>query len=122
MSGGAAEVMRIPELFYNGRYYWRGKLFGDNIPVEIGVDAHARSSYFANSYLPVTQQFHLQNEFEIPGYYRADLFLNMRLDKFFVAVKWGHVDQPSDGGYFSTPYYPGLPKGFDLMIRWMFFD
>lgn len=122
VSGGSADVVRIPQLFYNGRYFWRGKLFGDNIPVEIGIDAHARSAYFANSYLPVTQQFYLQNEFEIPGYYKADFFLNMRLDKFFVGVKWGHFDQPSDGGFFSTPYYPGLPKGFDLMIRWMFFD
>lgn len=122
VSGGSAEVMRVPELLYNGRYYWRGLIFGDNIPVEIGVDAHARSAYFANSYVPVTQQFHLQNEFRVPGYYKADVFLNMKLDKFFLGVKWAHFDQPSDGGYFSTPYYPGLPGGFDLMIRWLFFD
>lgn len=122
VSGGSADAIRIPDLFYNGRYYWRGLLFGDNIPVEIGVDAHARSSYFANAYLPVTQQFYVQNEFENFGYFKTDFFINMRLDKFYIALKWAHFDQPADSGYFTTPYYPGQPKGIDLIIRWTFFD
>lgn len=122
ISGGAADFMRIPELFYNGRYYWRGLMAGDLIPIEIGIDAHARSSYFANAFNPVTQQFYLQNELETSGYYKADLFFNMRLDKFYFGFKWVHIDQPSDGGYFATPYYPGQPRTIDLMIRWRFYD
>ncbi len=122
VSGGAANAVRIPELFYNGRYYWRGLLFGDQIPIEFGLDTHARSSYFANAYSPELQQFYLQNELEQVGYFKADLFFNMRLDKFYLGVKWAHLDQPADSGYFVTPFYPGQPRAIDLIIRWTFFD
>ncbi len=122
VSGGSAGTIRIPRLFYNGRYYWRGEFFDDNVPVEIGIDSHARSAYFANAYDPVTQQFYLQNELQTFGYYKADFFLNMRLDKFYAAIKWTHFDQPSDIGYFVTPYYPGQPKSIDLIVRWTFFN
>ena len=122
VSGGSADAIRIPELFYNGRYYWAGWIFKDKIPVQMGVDAHARSSYFANDYNPVNQQFFLQDDFEISSYFKADLFLTMRVDKFYVGIKWSHFNQPPDNGYFVTPYYPGQPKNLDLLIRWTFFD
>ncbi|MDE0472860.1 MAG: hypothetical protein OXH57_13075, partial [Ekhidna sp.] len=74
------------------------------------------------TFSPELQQFYLQDELRIPGYYKADLFINMRLDKFLLSVKWTHIDQPSDNGYFASPFYPGQPRVIDLIFRWMFFD
>lgn len=122
VSGGSSDAIRIPELFYNGRYYWAGWIFKDKIPIQLGIDTHARSSYFANDYNPVNQQFFLQDDFEISSYFKADLFLTMRVDKFYIGLKWTHFNQQPDDGYFVTPFYPGQPKNFDLMIRWTFFD
>ncbi|MEQ8627715.1 MAG: putative porin [Ekhidna sp.] len=122
VSGGASSFVRVPDLYFNGRFFWRGKWFNDLIPVEFGVDAHARSSYFANAYAPEIQQFYLQEDQEIFGYAAADLFINMKVDKFFFAIKWTHFNQPQDDGYFVTPNYPGQPKVIDLIVRWMFFD
>lgn len=120
--GAGTDAVRIPQVFYNGRLFWRGHWFSDRVPFEIGLDSHARSSYFANNYAPEIQQFYLQDEFLIDAYYKADLFVNMRLDKFFFAFKWTHIDQPTDGGYFASPYYPGQPRVIDLTVRWLFFD
>lgn len=122
VSGGASNSIRVPDLFYNARYFWRGNWFSDKVPVEFGVDAHARTSYFANAYAPEIQQFYLQDNQEIFGYVAADLFVNMKVDKFFFALKWTHFNQPQDDGYFVTPNYPGQRKVIDLTIRWMFFD
>ena len=122
VTGGDAGVFRIPPIFYNGRIFWRGNWFKDKVPIEVGVDSHARSAYFANNFAPELQQFYLQNEFQIPGYYKADIFVNMRLDKFLFSFKWTHFDQPTDGGYFASPYYPGQPRAIDLVVKWMFFD
>ncbi|WP_421765567.1 putative porin [Ekhidna sp.] len=122
VSGGASDFVRIPDVWFNGRYYWRGNWFNDLVPVEVGIDAHARSAYFANAYAPEIQQFYVQNDQEIFGYTAADLFVNMKVDKFFFAIKWTHFNQPQDDGYFTTPNYPGQRKVIDLMIRWMFFD
>ncbi|MEO9484826.1 MAG: putative porin [Ekhidna sp.] len=122
VSGGSADKVRVPDLFFNGRYFWRGNWFDDLVPVEFGIDAHARSSYLANAYAPEIQQFYLQDVQEIFGYVAADLFVNMKIDKFFFAFKWTHVNQPQDDGYFVTPNYPGQRKVIDLTVRWMFFD
>ena len=122
VAGDGAAQVRIPEIFFNGRFFWRGNWFDDLVPFEVGVDTHARSAYFANSYAPEIQQFYLQDEYEIEGYFKADLFLNMRLDKFFLSLKWTHIDQPNDGGYFASPYYPGQPRVLDVNVKWRFFD
>ncbi len=122
VSGGSANAIRIPEIFYNGRYYWSGLLFGDKIPVQVGLDTHARSTYFANGYEALTQQFYLQDELEITGYFKADFFFNMQLDKFFIGMKWQYFNQPADSGYFATPYFPGQPSTLDLIVKWSFFD
>ncbi len=122
VSGGASDFMRVPDLFLNARYFWRGKWFKDLVPVEVGIDAHGRSSYFANAYAPEIQQFYLQNEQEVFGYVAADLFFNMQVDKFFFSLKWTHFNEPRNDGYFATPNYPGQPKVIDIIVKWMFFD
>ncbi len=122
VSGGDSDKMRVPDLFYNGRFFWRGNWFKDLVPVEVGLDTHGRSSYFANAYAPEIQQFYLQEDQEVFGYVAADLFINMKVDKFFFALKWTHLNQPQDDGYFVTPNYPGQRKVIDLTVRWMFFD
>ncbi|MEO9871675.1 putative porin [Ekhidna sp.] len=122
ISGGSSDFIRIPDLYFNGRYFWRGNWFKDLVPVEFGIDAHARSSYLGNAYAPEIQQFYLQNDQEIFGYMATDLFLNMKIDKFFFMLKWTHFNEPRNDGYFVTPNYPGQQKVIDLAIRWMFFD
>ncbi len=122
VAGDGAAQVRVPELFYNGRIFWRGNWFSDLVPFEVGLDTHARSAYFANNFAPETQQFYLQDEYELEGFYTANLFINMRLDKFFLSVKWTHIDQPNDGGYLASPFYPGQPRALDVNVRWMFFD
>ena len=122
VSGGASSFVRVPELFLNARYFWRGRWFNDLIPVEAGIDAHGRTSYFANAYAPEIQQFYLQNEQEVYGYVATDLFVNMQVDKFFFSLKWTHFNEPRNDGYFVTPNYPGQPRVIDLIIKWTFFD
>lgn len=121
-SGGAADFIRIPAIFYNGRFFWRGEWFGDLVPVEVGVSAHGRTAYYANAYAPEIQQFYLQDDTKIFGYVAADLFINMQIDKFFLMLKWTHFNQPQDDGYFVTPNYPGQRKVIDIGVKWMFFD
>lgn len=122
VSGGAADQIRIPALFYNGKLYWDGLFFKDKVPVQFGADLHAQTSYFANSYAPDIQQFYIQDDFEIKGYLQADIFINMRVENVSVGLKWHYFNQPVDNGYFATPYYPNQPKTIDLLVRWLFFD
>ena len=121
-SGGAGDLLRVPQLFFNGRYYWSGQVFQRSVPVQVGINAHAKSAYYANGYDPVTQQFHLQDDMELDAFLAVDFFINMRVDKVFAFVKVTHLNQPNNGGYFVTPYYPGQSRVIDLGVKWLFFD
>ncbi len=121
-AGGAGDLIRVPQVFFNGRYYWAGQIFQRSVPVEIGLNAHAKSSYFANGFDPVTQQFHLQDDMQVDPFVAVDFFINMRVDKVFAFLKVTHLNQGNNSGYFVTPYYPGQSRVIDLGVRWMFFD
>ena len=124
VSGSQSDVFRIPITFLNMRAYWQGSWFNHSIPVQIGIDVHHKSAYYANAYDPVTQQFYLQNDEKIfEGYsYPANLFWNMRIEKVFLFIKLTHMSQPNNGGYFVTPKYPGQQRALDFGFKWLFFD
>lgn len=122
VSGGDADKIRVPKLFYNGRAYWTGFVFQNTMGLELGVDLHAKTGYKALSYAPEIQQFYLQDNFIIDAFLTVDAFLAIQVDKLRVFVKFTQVNQPVDGGYFITPYYPGEQRMIGLGARWLFFD
>ena len=122
LAGGAADVFRVPDLLVNSRWYYEGSWFNKYMPVQFGVDVRWQSAYFANGYDPITQQFYLQNDFEMKSYAAADIFLNLQAKRLRIFVKMTHINQPAENGYFATPFYPGQKKVFDIGCRWLFFD
>ena len=121
-AGGDASKLRVPKLFYNGRVYWSGAIFKNTMGIQIGVNVHAKTSYYALAYAPEIQQFYLQDDFQIEAFYAVDAFLNVKVDKLRVFLKMTHANQPQDGGYFITPGYPGEGRMIGLGARWLFFD
>lgn len=123
VSGEAAEVIHVPEWLYNTSVYYEGEMFGGNLVGQLGVDANWRSSYYANAYDPVTRQFLVQDEFLVPAYPVVNLFFGFRISTTRVFLRMSHLNQGiPDDGYFTTPYYSGTARTFDLGIDWLFFD
>ncbi len=122
VSGAGSDNIEIPEFFYNGRIFWRGAIFKKTMGVEIGVNVHAKSAYYAMGYAPELQQYHLQNEFQIDAFYTMDAFFNMRINNVRAFVKMTNLNQQNNNGYFVTPYYPGQAQVMDFGVRWLFFD
>ncbi len=124
ITGGAADAFRIPEWFINSRIYFDGPLFDENVFVQMGLEVRYRSGNFAPAYMPATQQFHLQNEFNVYAYPVADAFLNFRINRTRVLFRYNHLNAGfmENDGYFITPGYTGLKNMLDLGISWYFFD
>jgi len=118
----AVNALRIPELFVNSKLYYGSYWFGEKIYIMFGVDANYRSELYAPAYSPILQQFYLQDVFLIPSYVKADAFLEFQIEHFSMFLKMEYVNQPSNNGYFTHPYYRGQPRVFDLGVRWMFFN
>ncbi len=124
ITGGAADSFRIPNLFVNTRFFFDGPLFDENIYVQLGIEGRYRSDNFAEAYMPATQQFHLQNTFNVFAYPVVDAFLNFRISRTRVLFRYNHLNEGmmNQQGYFVTPGYTGLKGMLDVGISWSFFD
>jgi len=124
ITGNAADKFRVPELFVNSRFFFDGPLFNENIYVQIGLEGRYRSGYYADAYMPATQQFYLQDDFNVFAYPVVDAFFNFRIKRTRVLFRYNHANSYAmrQPGYFVTPYYTGLNSMLDLGINWSFFD
>jgi len=118
----ARDVFRIPPIFVNSSIYYSRFMFNEKLLMSIGLNTHYQSNYFADGYDPITQQFYLQNDFELPSYFLANVFVNIKIKTVRLFLKYAYINQKTGKGYFASPYYPGQPKGLDLGLSWMFYD
>jgi hypothetical protein len=93
--------------------------------VQTGLEMSWHSAYFADGYMPVTQQFHLQNAFEVDRYPTLDLFLSTDIKTLNFFLKLRHLNTVIPGweqGYFTTPLYVANPFSFIFGLEWNFYD
>jgi hypothetical protein len=123
--GKSEKFIKVPGVLINSRVYYARTTAAGNGTMEVGVDVHWKSDYNADGYDPVTQQFYVQDEFEVYGHPVVDLFLNFRIKYFCGFLKFSHCNEsflPRIPGYFVTPLYPGQKKAFDIGLSWSFFN
>jgi hypothetical protein len=124
ITGESKDVFRIPSFYANSRFYVDSPFFDNNVVVQMGLDVRYHSSYFGEAYFTGFQQFHLQNEFEIYAYPVFDFFLNFRINRTRVLLKYNHLNSGfmRQEGFFVTPDYTGYKSFLDLGITWYLFD
>ncbi|MBC3541694.1 putative porin [Rufibacter sediminis] len=119
------EVIRMPEWYVQSRVYVQGPAFKKAIYVQAGVEMNWHSDYYADGYMPVTQQFHLQNDFLVTRYPTLDVFLSADIKTVNLFLKLSHLNNVIsdwEQGYFTTPYYVANPFTFNLGLQWNFYD
>jgi hypothetical protein len=123
MAENADNAIRLPELFVNAQLSYANIHFNGNFDVHTGVEMHWHSSYFAPAYDPATRQFYNQDIQQINAFPVIDIFLNAKIKKGRIFVKYNNLLNASifyDFGYLSTPGYPGqrniVDFGFDLSL------
>lgn len=123
VTGEAEEVFRIPEWLINTQLSYRNAIFDQKLEMQVGIDTHYRSSFYGNDYDPTIQQFFLQDHFNIPDYFLADVFVNFKVGRALLFAKLVFANQGlSIPGYFTAPYYLGQHRVFDWGITWQFYD
>ncbi|GAB2774120.1 putative porin [Rhabdobacter roseus] len=117
-----SDVLRIPALFANAQISY-DFTYAKVLFIRAGVAVHYRSAYLADAYLPLTQQFHIQNDFRVDQYAVADVFATFRIKRVRVFLKMSHVNEGLLGpGYYTTPGYLGLRRTFGFGLSWPLFD
>jgi Putative porin len=125
------KVLRIPKFFGNLHL---GYDFGfpkatRALVAQIGFDVHYQSPYYANAYMPLTQQFYLQNTLKVEDYMLIDVFANFRISRarlFFKVANLTHRLANSNRvftkGYFTSPLYPAMGRSLGFGVIWPLFD
>ena len=105
-----------------GKLYYQGKWFADRLAVQTGARIRWRSAYFGHAYQPAIQQFYVQRQFLLENYAIIDFFFRVKFDnvRFFFQIL--HLNQSPTSNYFSTPYYIGPSRFFDIGLQWYLFD
>ena len=117
-------VMPIPLTFINSRLavdlLFRKKLF-----IQTGVDINYQSEYFGNAYMPVTQQFYLQDKQSIQGYAQVDVFADLRINRVRIFFKFAHANYRLPlikSNYYAAPGFAGMGRVLAFGVHWLLFD
>jgi hypothetical protein len=117
------DAIQVPELFVNTQLSYTSIWFKDNLDFQAGIDMHWNQAYYAPSYDPAIQQFYIQQTYEVPAYPVLDLFLNAKIRRARIVVKYNNfLMMFRDYGNIPTPYYPGIKNIIDFGFDWSFYD
>jgi hypothetical protein len=114
-------ALSIPDWLVNGQISLEDFWFKKNLQVHIGFDVTWRSGYQAMGYDIPIQQYYIQNNEAIGAALLVDPFLNAKLKRGRLWVKYHNLMQLiQQTGYIVTPGYPGqrnvLDFGFELIL------
>jgi hypothetical protein len=116
-------TIRMPQHFINYQIFWEKRVFNKILFLQTGFDFHWNSGYYADGFMPLTQQFYIQDKQKVGDYLQCALFINARLKKTNLFCKVTNVTQGLFGkGYFYTPDYMGQPRQLEFGLLWQLFD
>jgi len=105
-------------------YYYEFWVTRNVLRVQLGLDGHYTTKYYAPSYNPALSAYYNQRELEVGGYPYVDAFLMGKWKRMRIFIKYQHLNKGlfGSGAYFSAAGYPQNPGMFKLGISWGFYD
>lgn len=111
------DVIPVPTLSVYSNMYLKTKIVNE-LTLQLGIDAHYHTKYYAPGYEPALLQFYNQREKEIGNYPISTIYANMHLKqtRFFVTLYNVAPQVLTPAEYFSLPGYPVNPFGIKLGV------
>jgi hypothetical protein len=121
---GDSDVLRLPELSANLQAYFEGYLFQHGTLVQAGIEVNYTKAFYGNAYMPLLNQFYLQDKILVANYPQFDLFFNFKIQSVRFFFKIANV---ADGIYPTKVYVnvPGNPmygRVIRLGLIWRFWN
>ena len=114
------KVLPLPDLSVYSNLYVKFKI-AKVLNLQIGVDAHYETSYYAPYYQPATMQFQNQNEVKVGNYPLINAYANVKLKQArFYVMMYNVGDYFIDPDYFSLAHYPLNPTIFKMGVAVLF--
>ena len=118
------DVLPLPMLALNFRYYFQFNVVRDVMQMQIGANATFETKWHAPAYNPVLGVFHTQNEEMYGNCPYIDVFVNIQWKRaciFIKAVNLGMGWPNKSADYFSAHHYIRPQQAFKVGIFWPFY-
>jgi hypothetical protein len=116
-------VIRLPEYVFEHSLYYENDVFKKAMRLQIGFSVFYNTAFYANTYMPATAQFYIQNQQKYGNYPVIDFFINARIKTARIFFKIDHFNNGMSGSnYMFIPGYPINGRAFKLGVSWRFFD
>ena len=118
-----SEVMPLPLLALNLRYYFEFDVVKNAMRMQIGANGTFTTKWYAPAYNPVLGVFHNQNKEEYGNCPYIDLFVNVqwkRVSVFLKAINMNMGWPNESADYFTAAGYIAPQRTFKIGITWPF--
>src|SRR4029077_299653 len=94
--------IHLPQFVADNSIFYQNFLFQGHLLLKAGIDVFYNTAYYAYAYMPVFNQFYVQNQTKLGGYVYLDPFVSFRIKTFRMFVK---MENASSGLLQTTTYY-----------------
>lgn len=120
-------ILRLPLLcFYNSTYLQHTLNFestGGSIDLQLGFDFYYNTKYDIYKYMPAINQFYLQDAESHGNYPYFDVFLNLKVQRVRLFVKYSHANYYlMEDRCFGAYSYPVNEPVFRFGVYWSFYN
>ncbi len=117
------EALRLPKFMAKSRVYFRFPMFKRALMLQPGFSLFYTTAYQAKAYMPSSRIFYLQNNGEYGNYPYIDFFVNFRVQRARLFLKYVHITKGLFGyEYMAVPGYPMKDGGIMFGLQWRFHD
>lgn len=119
-----SDVVHLPLVAIRNSTRFEQSLVKNVLMGNLGFDVYYFTSYYADGYNPALGEFFVQKEKKIGNYPFIDVFLNFKLKRTRIMLKYEHVNSglflPQT--YFTAWHYPMQPRMLKFGVSWTFYD
>jgi hypothetical protein len=118
-----ADIVRLPAFTGNIALIYNFVLFKHALISQAGVSCFYHTKWKGDAWMANTRSFYLQDNIYTGGYLYADVFLNIKVKRASMFLKYQHLNSGwTDYSYFMVPHYPQPDRGLRFGISWLFYD
>jgi hypothetical protein len=115
--------LRLPRLVTENSVFFETYLFHHALFMRLGADFYYNTSYFGYAYMPITDQYYLENSTKLGNYLYVDPFISFRIKTFRMFIK---LENSTAGlapeNYYYALHYPMPDRTLRFGIAWDFWN
>jgi hypothetical protein len=119
------EPIRLPQFVSENSLYYENWLFHHAMLLRIGVNVYYNTAFYVYAYMPVTDQYYIQNNTQLGGYAYLDPFLSFRIKTFRFFIKMENITSNliQTGTFYGYALnYPMPDRVLRFGINWDFWN